>query len=439
MRNKLFLLAFVLMLGGHLLPARAQDVAEDGETVRVRTRVVFIDALVKDKRTSALVADLKRENFEVLADGRARELSYFSREGDTPRKPLALTIVLDVRKDGAGRFLRRAEVVEALAGALMKLPPDDEVGVMLIGHEGRMVGRRWLVEFTRDRAKVAAALRGVPALVHQYAEQRTEGLEVSVNVDSKGVTVVRETVSADDAVDLLEDNAGQPQIKFPGKDGSTVHKILARNGDVITRHVAADGKHEMYVEIDRGFELNNASEGIAILTAYSRPQSQAALVWLSDGIAPVALEERVETQETLIRTNVIFSAIVVDLKTTYKLFMPIAKPLGNWVGLSIYGSAQYLAKQTGGEVARVRRPADYATAINKIIGNLTGRYSLGFTIAESEHDDGQLHPLEVRVRARDEKGKERKLEVTTRRGYFMPKDGATQPVSKPVAATRQSN
>lgn len=422
MRNKLFLLVCVLVLcgGSGFYSVSAQEV-EDNETVRVRTRVVFLDALVKDKKTSALVADLKKENFEVLADGRARELSYFSREGDAARKPLALTIVLDLRRDGSGRFLRREEVVEALASALSKLPPDDEVALMVIGHDG-LIGRRWLVHFTRDRAKVAAALRTVPSLVVEASENRTEGTDINISIGSHGATVVKETVGEEELNSLIKENADQPQIKFPGKDGSTTYKILARNGDVITRTVAADGKTENYVEIDRGFDLNNASEGVAILTAVERPQSQSALVWLSDGIAPVPLEDRKEVQETLIRTNVIFSAIVVDMKTSYKLFLPIVKPLGNWVGLSIYGSAQYLAKQTGGEVARVRRPADYVTAVNKIIGNLTGRYSLGFTIAENEQDDGQLHPLEVRVRARDEKGKERKLLVTTRRGYFMPKD-----------------
>ena len=49
------------------------------EIVRVRTRVVFVDTLVQDKKTGAPVADLTRENFEVLADGKPRTLSYFSR------------------------------------------------------------------------------------------------------------------------------------------------------------------------------------------------------------------------------------------------------------------------------------------------------------------------------------------------------------------------
>ncbi|HEY9282316.1 MAG TPA: hypothetical protein VIP46_02580, partial [Pyrinomonadaceae bacterium] len=64
--------------------------------------------------------------------------------------------------------------------------------------------------------------------------------------------------------------------------------------------------------------------------------------------------------------------------------------------------------------------SDYAAGVARIVGNLNARYSLGFALAEAERDDGRLHPLEVRARARDAKGKERKLEVKTRRGYFMP-------------------
>jgi len=120
--------------------------------------------------------------------------------------------------------------------------------------------------------------------------------------------------------------------------------------------------------------------------------------------------------------NVIFSALVTEMKTGFKLFKPILKPLGNWAGIGIYGTSQHVAGQTGGEVVSVRRPEDYASGLQKIVGNLTGRYSLGFTLAETEHDDGQMHTLEVRARARDAKGKERKLIVASRRGYFMPKD-----------------
>ena len=80
----------------------AQEVAD---TIRVNTRVVFMDALVKDKRTGVPISDLKPENFEVLDDGSPRPITYFTREGQA-RKPLALVLILDLRADGAGRYLK---------------------------------------------------------------------------------------------------------------------------------------------------------------------------------------------------------------------------------------------------------------------------------------------------------------------------------------------
>jgi hypothetical protein len=68
---------------------------------------------------------------------------------------------------------------------------------------------------------------------------------------------------------------------------------------------------------------------------------------------------------------------------------------------------------------KVRRAQDFGYGLSKIIGNLTARYSLGFALAEDEKDDGRLHNLEVRVKAPDAKGKLRKLEVSSRQGYYM--------------------
>ncbi len=47
----------------------AQEVAD---TIRINTGVVFMDALVKDKRTGVPIADLKPENFEIYDDGNLR-------------------------------------------------------------------------------------------------------------------------------------------------------------------------------------------------------------------------------------------------------------------------------------------------------------------------------------------------------------------------------
>ena len=89
-----------------------------------------------------------------------------------------------------------------------------------------------------------------------------------------------------------------------------------------------------------------------------------------------------------------------------------------------------MAERSGGETVKVGRVKDYSAGLSRIIGNLTARYSLGFALAENETDDGRLHSLEVKVQAKDEKGKKRKLLVSSRQGYYMsnamPRDTSTR-------------
>jgi hypothetical protein len=82
-------------------------------------------------------------------------------------------------------------------------------------------------------------------------------------------------------------------------------------------------------------------------------------------------------------------------------------------------ASQHIAEQTGGEATAVHQPQDYGAALEKLIAGLAARYNLGFTLKENERDDGRMHKLEVRVKARDSGGKEWKLIVKARRGYYM--------------------
>src|SRR5438094_5131222 len=113
----LALVAVVVFLFSFPVATRAQD---KRDIVSVRTRVVFVDTLVQDKKTGTPVADLSRENFEVLADGKPRTLSYFSRAGEGGRRPLALILIVDLVAHDANEDLRRAKVLESLAAAVKR-------------------------------------------------------------------------------------------------------------------------------------------------------------------------------------------------------------------------------------------------------------------------------------------------------------------------------
>src|ERR671927_513708 len=151
-----FLLLIILFASFSI---NAQEVAD---TIKIKTRVVFLDALVKDKKTTLPISNLPQENFEVLDNGKPRSISYFTREGQA-RKPLALILILDLREDGAGRFMKRPEILKAMEDELAKLPTGDEVAILAMD-VAEDEQRVWLTEFTNERAKLAAALARVPAM-----------------------------------------------------------------------------------------------------------------------------------------------------------------------------------------------------------------------------------------------------------------------------------
>ena len=390
-RWNILLLAILAVFAS--ITANAQEV---DETIKIKTRVVFLDALVKDKKTNLPISNLTTENFEVLDDGKPRNISYFTREGQA-RKPLALVLILDLREDGAGRFLKRAEILKAMEDELAKLPPGDEVAIMamdLFEDEERL----WATEFTNDRAKLAAALARVPAMCGPDGGPPPER------------TITR-TEGEGKPDDIIETET------IRGRNGATVTRKTRRDGSVNVTRTNKDGK--VTVEMGDVYDMAAAVKDATRKAAELRPNSQTSIVWVSDGIAPIFFEDRDATEQILIRDNVIFNSLTVEMRTLFKFLMPIGKPIAGWVGLSIYGSAKHLAQRSGGEAVKVGRAKDYGAGLSRIIGNLTARYSLGFALAESETDDGRMHSLEVRVNAKDEKGKSRKLQVSSRQGYYM--------------------
>jgi VWFA-related protein len=391
------LLLLIVLAAISFVSIHAQEVED---TIKIKTRVVFLDALVKDKKTNLPISNLTTENFEVFDDGKPRNISYFTREGQA-RKPLALILILDLREDGAGRFLKQTEILKAMEGELAKLPPGDEVAIMAmdIAEDEQ---RFWLTEFTNDRAKLASALARVPALCGPATNPPPEGTE---------------------RVTHMSDGEGKPD------DIIETETIRGRNGAMVTRETRRDGtvnvkrvnkKGNVTVDLGDVYDMAAAVREATRKAEQVRPNSQPSIVWVSDGIAPIFYEDRDATEQILIRKNVIFNSLTVDLRTLFKFLMPVAKPIGGWLGMSIYGSAKHLAQRSGGEAVKVGRAKDYGTGLSRIIGNLTARYSLGFALAESEVDDGRMHSLEVRVQAKDEKGKNRKLQVSSRQGYYMP-------------------
>ena len=425
-------LGMILLLALLATPAvLAQDVAD---TIKIRTRVVFMDALVKDKRTGTPISDLKPDNFELFDDGKPRTISYFNSEGQA-RKPLALILILDLRDDGAGRFLKQPEVRAAIVDELAKLPAGDEVAILAINLNSvddktaaiRNGKAMWLTEFTRDRVQLETALARIPALVAPAPESDKNAADKhdpnSPNRESSGSL----SVSSDtDKSQPAEAAAAKPKENdvletetIKGKNGATITRTIKKDGSVDVKRVSSNGK--VTIDLNNIYDMAGATRDATHLVEEKRPNSQAAIVWLSDGIAPVFKEDVGATEQILIRQNAIFNTLNVDMRTLYKFLLPFGQPLIGWTGISLAGSAKQLAQQSGGETVHVSRVKDYGSGLARVIGNLNARYSLGFALSEDERDDGRLHELVLRVKAVDAKGKQKRLEVSSRRGYYMPK------------------
>ncbi|MCA1579481.1 MAG: VWA domain-containing protein [Acidobacteria bacterium] len=404
-RYRLNLLLLVIIATLASVSIHAQEVED---TVRIKTRVVFLDALVKDKKTNLPISNLTQENFEVLDNGKPRPISYFTREGQA-RKPLALILVLDLREDGAGRFFKEPEILKAMENELAKLPAGDEVAIMAmnIGEDEQSV---WLSEFTNDRAKIAAAL----ARVQQICEKPHEPVP----------ELIAQKPAAQNPDPLVNPREVVSTETIKGRNGATITRKTLRDGTVNVQRTNKKG--DITVDMGDYYDLSAAVRDATRKAQMLRPNSQTSLVWVSDGIVPIFFEDRDATEEIIIRDNAIFNSLTVELRTLLKFLLPVGKPIAGWVGLSLYGSAKHLAQRSGGEAVKVGRVKDYGAGLSRIIGNLTARYSLGFTLAEDESDDGRMHQLEVRVQAKDDKGKKRKLQVSSRQGYYMAYPPITQ-------------
>jgi VWFA-related protein len=418
----------------------AQDVAD---TIKIRTRVVFMDALVKEKKNGTPVSDLKPGNFELFDDGKPRTISYFTREGEA-RKPLGLILILDLRDDGAGRFLKREEVRAAMIDELMKMMPGDEVAILAINANSvddkttviRDGHTFWLTEFTRDRTQLERAFARIPALVAPSPE-KTDTAEAKKN-DKKGEKTRSMSISTstDKPVEPsttpanpdANDNPVVETETIHGKNGATITRNTMKDGSVNIERKSGNGK--VVIAMNNFYDMAGATRDAVHLIETKRPNSQAAIVWLSDGISPVFREDVGATEQILIRQNAIFNTMNVDMRTLYKFLLPLGQPLVGWTGISIAGSAKRLAQQSGGETVHVSRVKDYGTGLARVIGNLNARYSLGFTLAEDEKDDGRMHELTLRVKAADAKGKQRRLEVSSRRGYYIPKTETAEAIVK---------
>ncbi|MCA1628854.1 MAG: hypothetical protein LC785_04125 [Acidobacteria bacterium] len=360
-------------------PPAAPDSAD--EVLRVDTRAVFVDTLVRDKKTKAPITGLTRESFQVLDDGKPRALAYFNGEGVGRARPLALVLVLDLCTESIV-YIERPEVVEHVISALGKLQPTDEVAVAQTWCEpdaplSFQLRSKTVEGLTLDRAKTYAALRGV----QKFAQKNLPEVKMLLSI--------------------------KEGMKATWKEG-ILAGIKGAAGAMPT-----DPPINVTVAPDFEYMIDKAP----LMATQERSLSQVVVVEVTDGFESDWLGHSKETAEKLIDSGVIVSGLAMKRNLFGKVINITGQIVSPLLGQRFH-TISYYGRQTGGEVATVGSPEQFAAAVERIIGGLAARYSLGFSLADADLDDGHMHKLEVKVAARDERGRARKLVVTSRRGYY---------------------
>jgi Ca-activated chloride channel family protein len=140
-RNTLRLSVLIVLVEFFSIPcALAQG--PDETIIRVDVNLVLVDATVKTK-AGQIMADLKKDDFELREDGVAQKIDLFSRD----ELPLNVALVLDL-SDSIGPFL--GPLRNAASTALAALKPEDEVALFTFSTEAEL-----RVPFTNDKTKIA--------------------------------------------------------------------------------------------------------------------------------------------------------------------------------------------------------------------------------------------------------------------------------------------
>ena len=145
------LLLFLTLVGTVPLAAQqSQTPAEDDqstETLKVRVNVVQLFFNVKDKK-GALIPNQKKEDFEILEDGKPQIIKYFTAESNLP-------LTLGILIDSSGSQMRVLEMEKEVGGSFLSQILRDKDEAFVIDFD---VNVDLLQDFTNDVHRLKAAL-----------------------------------------------------------------------------------------------------------------------------------------------------------------------------------------------------------------------------------------------------------------------------------------
>jgi len=147
-KRVIFVFLAFLLLGAGASPALGQANANE-ERVTVRTELVNINVLARQKTTGRIIGNLDQADFSVFEDGVQQTISHFSQE------ELPLSIVLLVDRAGCINAFND-QIREAAVKTLGSLKEEDEVAIMTFSSKVNLVQ-----PFTRNRQLITDQIASV--------------------------------------------------------------------------------------------------------------------------------------------------------------------------------------------------------------------------------------------------------------------------------------
>ena len=272
-------LAFLLLLTG---AAHAQT-QEQEDVVKVKSNLVNIDVIVKDKK-GKYVSDLKAEDFTITEDSQAQKIEFFDapavrtetrKPGETTAQATATTgttstptrnyvaLVLDLQttdftnlkpvREGAIKYVRE-QVTDADAVALLSVTN----------------GLKMLQPFTQDKAKLIASIEQLSSPDAKTLEQK----DVAENIAN-----IR---------DFLNNNAPPGEITS-NAGGSNAARVL------IAQHVL-----QQFIRLRTALSLQQARPVLAALAAIAEglrpiPGKKTVVLFSQGFVSPAVLDWQVQS------------------------------------------------------------------------------------------------------------------------------------------------
>lgn len=451
LRKQFILTALLLTLAGWLfcLPvAQSQDKTkaqkpQDQDTLRIDTELVQIDVVVTDKQ-GKLINDLKREDFQLLEDGKPQQISHFS-VGVAGRQA---TWLRKEPKPAGGKNDSPASTAPVFtAGRYLVLAVDD----LHLTPGNLMFAKQSLNKFLEQQAGANDQLAlittsGGLGLYQQFTPDR-EAIKRAVNRLSPRD---RKVTSDSDVPRITPYQAELIEMNDPDALELAVQDLIRQLQMQRTQAVSmAQARARQIVMENTSVTVNTLATLENVIRGLRDLPGRKIIVLLSDGFLLGGFTNGRHFDVRRITDAATRAGVVIySLDTRGLIAMPASMDASQrgFADPGALGGARTrienssieaerdgmfaLAKDTGGDA--IFNNNDINAGLQKVLNDTETYYLLAFEPLVS-YRDGRYRKLEIRIPSRPE------LKVRTRKGYFAPDDKAAEKEARAIAKAEEKD